>query len=44
MATLQAADGQTIPPITEEDRRRLRIFRDLTIISLQLTKKAKIFE
>lgn len=31
-------------PISEEDRRRLRIFRDLTIISLQLTKKAKIFE
>jgi len=31
-------------PISEEDRRRLRIFRDLTIISLQLTKKSKLFE
>ncbi len=31
-------------PISEEDRRRLRIFRDLTIISLRLSKKAKLFE
>jgi HD-like signal output (HDOD) protein len=31
-------------PISEEDRRRLRIFRDLTIIALRLSKKAKIFE
>ncbi|MBI4644493.1 MAG: HDOD domain-containing protein [Deltaproteobacteria bacterium] len=31
-------------PISEEDRRRLRIFRDLTIIALRLTKKTKIFE
>lgn len=31
-------------PISEEDRRRLRIYRDLTIIALRLSKKAKIFE
>lgn len=31
-------------PISEEERRRLRIFRDLTIIALRLCKKAKIFE
>lgn len=31
-------------PISEEDRRRLRIFRDLTVIALRLTKKAKIYE
>jgi len=31
-------------PITEEDRRCLRIYRDLTIIALRLSKKAKIFE
>jgi HD-like signal output (HDOD) protein len=31
-------------PISEEDRRRLRIFRDLTIIALHLSKKAKIYE
>jgi hypothetical protein len=31
-------------PISEEDRRRLRIFRDLTIISLRLSKKGKLFE
>lgn len=30
--------------ISEEERRRLRIFRDLTIIALRLSKKAKIFE
>jgi len=30
--------------ISEEDRRRLRIFRDLTIIALRLSKKAKIYE
>jgi HD-like signal output (HDOD) protein len=30
-------------PISEEDRRRLRIYRDLTIISLRLSKKGKIF-
>jgi HD-like signal output (HDOD) protein len=34
----------SVLPISEEDRRRLRIFRDLTIISLRLSKKAKIFE
>jgi|GEM_PF-1262046 HD-like signal output (HDOD) protein len=31
-------------PISEEDRRRLRMFRDLTIIALRLSKKAKIYE
>jgi hypothetical protein len=31
-------------PISEEDRRRLRIYRDLTIIALRLSKKSKIFE
>jgi len=31
-------------PISEEDRRRLRIFRDLTIIALHLSKKSKIYE
>jgi HD-like signal output (HDOD) protein len=31
-------------PISEEDCRRLLIFRDLTIIALRLCKKAKIFE
>ncbi|MHB8068467.1 MAG: HDOD domain-containing protein [Desulfobaccales bacterium] len=31
-------------PISEEDRRRLRIFRDLSIIALRLSKKAKIYE
>ncbi len=31
-------------PISDEDRRRLRIFRDLTIIALRLSKKAKIYE
>lgn len=34
----------SVLPISEEDRRRLRIFRDLTIIALRLCKKAKIFE
>jgi len=31
-------------PISGEDRRRLRIFRDLTIIALRLSKKAKIYD
>lgn len=31
-------------PISEEDRRRLLIFRDLTIIALRLSKKTKIYE
>ncbi|MEW6658023.1 MAG: HDOD domain-containing protein [Thermodesulfobacteriota bacterium] len=31
-------------PISEEDQRRLRMFRDLTIIALRLSKKAKIYE
>jgi len=30
-------------PISEEDRRRLHLFRDLMIIALRLSKKAKIF-
>ncbi len=29
-------------PISEEDRRRLRMFRDLTVIALRLSKKEKI--
>lgn len=31
-------------PITKEDRRRLRIFRDLSIVALRLSKHAKIYE
>ncbi len=31
-------------PISEEDRQRLRIFRDLSIVALRLSKHAKIYE
>lgn len=33
-----------LQPISKEDRRRLRIFRDLSIVALRLSKKAKIYE